>query len=203
MKKKNNMKRVAFWLVFFLIIFVIFLIAKSGLVYKNDRRTDSVLPTKSVTIPKTSIYSAMNITSTAFANQQPIPGKYTCQGNNVNPPLQFGDVPDQAKSLVLIMDDPDAPMGTWVHWTIFNMEPRTLGIEENTKPTSGTEAMTSFGKPGYGGPCPPSGTHHYHFKLYALDTKLDLMPTADKKAIESAMQGHIIVQAELVGLFSK
>lgn len=145
----------------------------------------------------------MRIVSSAFEHNQKIPAKYTCVGDSINPPLQFLDTPKDAKSLVLIIDDPDAPNGTWVHWVVFNMESNTLGIEENKRPTSGVEAMTSFGKPGYGAPCPPSGTHRYFFKLYALSSTLDLTATADKKIVEEAMQGHIIAQAELVGLFSK
>lgn len=145
----------------------------------------------------------MRLISTAFGHQQPIPAAYTCNGDNVNPPLQFLDVPDNAKSLVLIVDDPDAGAGTWVHWLVFNIEPRTLGVEEDNKVSSGTEGMTSFGRRGYGGPCPPSGTHRYFFKLYALDTLLDLPETADKKTVEQAMQGHILDQAELIGLYSQ
>ena len=145
----------------------------------------------------------MKISSTAFANNQQIQAKYTCTGDNVNPPLEFSDIPAQAKSLVLIVDDPDAPSGTWVHWTIFNMSPSLTHIAENTKPESGIEATTSFGKQSYGGPCPPSGNHRYFFKLYALDTTLPLDKTADKKAIEQAMQGHIVDEAQLIGLYSK
>jgi hypothetical protein len=153
----------------------------------------------------------MKITSSAFEHQQNIPDKYTCKGEDVNPPLQFVDVPQDAKSLVLIVDDPDAPAGThstgsgpsaWVHWVIFNIVPSVGGIGENSKP-DGIEGMTSFGKSGYGGPCPPSGTHRYFFKLYALDSVLSLDQKVDKKAVEEAMNGHIIEQAELIGLFSK
>ena len=145
----------------------------------------------------------MKILSSAFEHNQKIPAKYTCVGAGVNPPLQFLEVPKEAKSLALIVDDPDAPNGDWVHWVVFNMEPQTLGIEENRKPTNGVESMTSFGKPGFGAPCPPSGTHRYFFKLYALDKMLDLIAIVDKKEVEDAMQGHILEQAELIGLFSK
>src|SRR5260370_33348157 len=120
------------------------------------------------------IKKSMNISSPAFANNQPIPDKYTCTGDNINPPLEFSHIPAQAKSLVLMVDDPDAPSGLWVHWTIFNMPPSITHIAENTKPETGTEGITSFGKPGYGAPCPPLGTHRYFFKLYALDTTLTL-----------------------------
>lgn len=145
----------------------------------------------------------MKLASSAFEHQQQIPDKYTCKGANVNPPLQFLEVPEQAKSLVLILDDPDAPVGLWVHWVVFNMDPQTLGIEEDRKPSHGIQGMTSFGNTHYGGPCPPSGTHRYFFKLYALDTLLNLTESADKEAVEKAMQGHILDQAELIGLYSK
>lgn len=151
----------------------------------------------------------MKIISSAFQNNAKIPSKYTCDGQNVNPPLSFLDIPENAKSLVLIVDDPDAPGGTasnaagaWVHWTVFNISPKSTGITENSFPEDGIEGMTNFGKEGYGGPCPPSGTHHYFFKLYALDEKLNLSDT-DKAAIEKAMQGHIIEKAELIGLYCR
>lgn len=145
----------------------------------------------------------MKLISSAFENQQKIPDKYTCRGFNVNPPLQFLEVPENAQSIALIVDDPDAPAGTWVHWVVVNLEPRTLGIEEDRKPSTGIEGLNSFGNRNYGGPCPPSGTHRYFFKLYALDTLLDVTETADKQAVETAMQGHILDQAELMGVYSK
>ena len=144
----------------------------------------------------------MKLISSAFENQQPISTKYTCQGENVNPPLQFIDIPQNAKSLVLIVDDPDAPAGTWIHWLIFNIPATVSAIAENSKP-QGMEGITSFEKNEYGGPCPPSGTHRYFFRLYALDTLLNLPQAVDRKAVEEAMQGHILDQAELVGLVSK
>ena len=144
----------------------------------------------------------MKLVSSAFEHNQKIPAKYTCMGEGVNPPLKFVDVPENAKSLVLIVDDPDAPMGTWVHWVVFNIDPKIKEFSENSKP-DGVEAVTSFGRTGYGGPCPPSGTHRYFFKLYALDTTLNLLENADKKRVEDAMHVHIIDQAELVGLFSR
>ncbi|MBI5754042.1 YbhB/YbcL family Raf kinase inhibitor-like protein [Candidatus Peregrinibacteria bacterium] len=144
----------------------------------------------------------MKITSTAFANNGNIPSKYTCDGANINPPLSFSEIPAAAKSLALISDDPDAPMGTWVHWTIWNIDPKTGSIAENSKP-AGIEGTTSFGNTGYGGPCPPSGVHHYHFKLYALDTKLNLPISAKKTDLEKAMQKHILAQADLIGLYTR
>lgn len=145
----------------------------------------------------------MKISSPAFENNANIPSKYTCDGENTNPPLEFSDVPAEAKSLVLIVDDPDAPAGDWVHWTVWDIEPDTKLINENSIPPGATKGMTDFGKPGYGGPCPPSGTHHYQFKLYALDINLDLESNARKTDIEKAMAEHILDQAELIGLYTR
>ena len=145
---------------------------------------------------------SMLITSPSFAHNAMIPPKYTCQGEDINPPLEIDNIPSNTKSLVLIMDDPDAPMGTWVHWTVWNIPPDTKTIGENTKP-QGMEGITSFGKPGYGGPCPPSGTHRYFFKLYALDTNLDLSLATKKEELEKTMKGHILDKAELIGLYKK
>lgn len=152
----------------------------------------------------------MKIKSPAFQHNQPMPAKYTCDGKNVNPPLTFSEIPQEAKSLVLIVDDPDAPMGTWVHWTVWNINPEITGIEENSIPTGAVEGITSFGKPGYGGPCPPasqrgepSGTHRYFLKLYAVDTNLQLDPKTTKDELEKSIEGHILVRAELVGLYHR
>ena len=109
----------------------------------------------------------MQISSPEFTNNQKIPSKFTCNGVNYNPLLIFSGVPREARSLVLIVDDPDAPVGTWVHWVVYNISPSVKEVKEKSVPQGGIEAVTSFGKPGYGGPCPPSGTHRYFFKLYA------------------------------------
>lgn len=143
----------------------------------------------------------MKITSSAFSHNQKLPAKYTCDGININPPLTISDIPEVAKSLVLIHDDPDAPMGAWVHWTLWNVNPATLEISENNVPNGAVEGMTSFRKTGYGGACPPSGTHRYFFKIYALDTTLNLSSSAKSSDIESAMEGHILAKAELIGLY--
>ena len=145
----------------------------------------------------------MKITSSAFENNSPIPPKYTCDGNDFSPPLQFSEVPTEAKSLVLICDDPDAPGQTWVHWTIWNIDPKTTQIEEGTVPSGIVQGLTSFGQVGYGGPCPPSGTHRYFFKLYALDNKLNIPYQAGKEDLEKVMVGRIIAQAEIIGTYSK
>ena len=129
-----------------------------------------------------------------------IPSKYTCDGYNVNPPLNIRGILEGTKSLVLIVDDPDAPIGTWVHWVVWNIPPKGE-IGEDSVP--GTEGLNDFRKHSYGGPCPPSGTHRYFFKVYALDTKLDLKRNSRKRDVERAMKGHILAQGQLVGLYSR
>ena len=140
------------------------------------------------------------ITSPAFENEGVIPSKYTCDGENVNPRLNIDGLPEGTESLVLIVDDPDAPMGTWDHWTVWNIPPSER-IEEDSVP--GTEGLNDFGKHSYGGPCPPSGTHRYFFKVYALDTKLNLNGSSRKKDVEKAMKGHILAKGELIGLYKR
>ena len=147
--------------------------------------------------------SNIKIISTVFQYNKKILSKYTCDGENVNPPFEFIDVPNNAKSLALIVDDPDAPSKVWVHWVVYNINPKTARVDENSIPQGGIEGITDFGKPGYGGPCPPSGNHRYFFKLYALDITLDLSPNATKQIVEQKMQGHIIDKAELIGLYSR
>ena len=145
----------------------------------------------------------MKITSSAFDQNKSIPSVYTCDGENTNPALTFSDVPENAKSLVLIMDDPDAPSGTFVHWVVYNIDPKTKKVDQNSVPKDGIQALTSGRDQKYLGPCPPSGQHRYFFKLYALDTLLSISETADKKAILSKMENHVIVSAELVGLYKR
>jgi len=145
----------------------------------------------------------MKLTSPAFENNQSIPSKYTCDGEDINPPLQISGAPEGTKSLVLIVDDPDAPLGIWDHWLVWNISSSTPGIEENSLPEGSVQGMNSFGKQPYGGPCPPSGTHHYHFKLYALNTELSLDPSSKKEDLEEAMKGAILAQTELIGLYQR
>jgi Raf kinase inhibitor-like YbhB/YbcL family protein len=148
--------------------------------------------------------SNMQLTSEAFGHNQEIPGKYTCDGDNISPPLTISGVSERAKSLVLIVDDPDAPAGDWVHWTVWNIPVNTIELPENGPlPARATEGVTDFGKPGYGGPCPPSGTHRYFFKLYSIGGDLYLDETATKKDIEAAMEDLIIEKAELIGLYQR
>ena len=142
----------------------------------------------------------LKITSPAFGHNEKIPSKYTCDGDNVNPPLEIEGIPESAKSLVLIVDDPDAPAGNWDHWIVWNI-PLVQDIEEDSIP--GEQGMNDFKRQSWGGPCPPSGTHRYFFKLYALDTKLSLERTSVKKDVESAMQEHILSKGELIGLYER
>jgi hypothetical protein len=143
----------------------------------------------------------MKITSSVFEHQGNIPKQYTCDGEDISPPLSFINIPAGTRSLALIVDDPDAPAKTWVHWVVFNIPPETDEITQNTIPVKAQEGITDFQNIGYGGPCPPSGTHRYFFKLYALDTILQLDSGASKEEVLSAMRGHILQQAELVGLY--
>ncbi len=147
--------------------------------------------------------ATLKIASPAFAHNEFIPLKYTCDGANVSPPLGIGNVPTLAKSLALIVDDPDAPAGTWVHWVVWNISPTTKEIGENTAPEGASQGMTDFRKQRYDGPCPPSGVHRYFFKLYALDSLLALGPNVDKGVLERAMKGHILAQTELIGLYKR
>lgn len=147
--------------------------------------------------------TAMKLTSTAFEPDGAIPSKYTCDDRNVSPPLQIGEVPPAAKSFALIVDDPDAPAGDWVHWVLWNIDPKTTDIGEGAVPAGAVQGRTDFGDNRWGGPCPPSGVHRYQFKLYALDTVLDLPAATTKKELEKAMNGHTIGKSTLVGTYRR
>ncbi|MCQ9207413.1 MAG: YbhB/YbcL family Raf kinase inhibitor-like protein [Omnitrophica bacterium] len=142
----------------------------------------------------------MKITSPQFGNNDFIPKKYTCQGDDINPPLAISGAPRETKSFALIVDDPDAPGRTWVHWVVFDI-PFISEIPENSIP--GKQGINDFGKRNYGGPCPPSGMHRYFFKLYALKSMLNIREGTNKRELENAMQGHILEEVELVGLYEK
>jgi Raf kinase inhibitor-like YbhB/YbcL family protein len=142
----------------------------------------------------------LTVTSPAFENSKNIPSKYTCDGNDVNPPLNIEGIPKEAKSMVLIVEDPDAPMGLWIHWVVWNIPP-TSTIKENSAP--GTQGLNTSGKRAYGGPCPPSGTHRYFFRVYALDTVLDLGSNSEKENVEEAIQGHALAKGEIIGLYRR
>jgi Raf kinase inhibitor-like YbhB/YbcL family protein len=143
----------------------------------------------------------MKLTSTAFGHEGWIPRKYTCQGQDISPELTLEGVPEATKSLVLIVDDPDAPGGTFDHWVAYDIPPESILFEEGATP--GTAGGNDFGRTGWAGPCPPSGTHRYIFKVYALDDRLDLPEGLGKDDVEEAMKGRVIEQAELVGLYKK
>lgn len=143
----------------------------------------------------------LKITSPVFGHNHNIPLKYTAQGENISPPLNIQNIPPKTKSLVLIVDDPDAPVGTWIHWLVWNIPPSTTTIEENS--IQGIEGINSFKQNSYRGPDPPSGTHRYFFKIFALDTELSLKKSSKKQDVEEAMKKHILVKAELIGLYAK
>jgi hypothetical protein len=150
----------------------------------------------------------MQITSVAFKDGEDIPQKYTCEGEDVSPPLKWSATPEETKTLTIICDDPDAPMGTWVHWVVFNIPGDIVGLPECIPPErkmdNGTiQGMNDFKKIGYGGPCPPSGTHRYFFKIYALDTELDLPFGVTKSHVMLSMEGHVLDEAHLMGTYRR
>jgi len=145
-------------------------------------------------------FKQLKVSSPAFQNKGMIPLKYSCDGINISPPLDIEHIPKEAKCLALIVDDPDAPVGTWVHWVVWNI-PITHHIKENE--VHGTEGINDFQQHHYGGPCPPSGTHRYFFKIYALDALLDLPANTRKLQLEKAMSEHIIAFGQLVGLYKR
>jgi len=153
--------------------------------------------------------AAMQITSPAFANAETIPDRFTCKGADVSPAVAWEGLPAGTISLALIFDDPDAPMGTWVHWIAYDIPAGRKGLPENVPGSrneiagGGLQGTNSWGRIGYGGPCPPSGTHRYYFRLYALDTMLGLQPGATKSQVAAALEGHVLGEAELMGRYSR
>src|SRR3990167_2674053 len=145
----------------------------------------------------------MKLVSEAFNQNQKIPSKYTCDGENINPPLSILGIPPETKSLSLVVNDPDAPGGDWVHWVVWNIDPSTTQIKEKEIPEGIIQGTNDFGKKNYGGPCPPMGTHKYQFSLYALDTTLDLPSSTSKSDFLKNIEGHVLDQTMLVGLYSK
>ena len=142
----------------------------------------------------------MKLTSPEFANNGFIPQKFTCEGEDINPPLVMESIPALTRRLALIIDDPDAPVGTFVHWVVYDI-PVVSRIEENSIP--GKQGINDFRRRNYGGPCPPSGTHRYFFKVYALDERLELAEGINKAGLEKAMEGHLLAKTELIGLYRK
>lgn len=144
----------------------------------------------------------MELASNAFQNKGVIPAAHSYRGGNLSPPLTISGVPDGTVKLALICDDPDAPGGMWVHWVVWNIDPKTTQIPQGSLPAEAILGSNSWGKSEWGGPAPPSGTHHYVFKLYALKESVSLKPGATSKALETAIKGKILAEAKLVGLFS-
>lgn len=184
---------------------ILLLLAAGGVIWlwASSQTSKSTTYQTEQTKPRGEETFNMKIQSSAFGEGQPIPKKYTCDGDGVNPPLNFSDIPSKTQSLALIVDDPDAPAGTWVHWLVWDMDPAVTSLAENSAPSGATQGKTSFGQNVYGGPCPPAGQHRYYFKLYALDTKLKLPSYSTVAELNSAMQGHIITQAELMGTYGR
>jgi len=145
----------------------------------------------------------VKLESSSFENNQNIPMTYSCDGDNINPPLEISGVPKNAKSLALIMDDPDAPGGTFTHWFMWNITTDTKEILEGDWPEGAEQGLNDRGELGYTGPCPPSGVHHYHFKLYALSKKLDILPSSTKEELEKEIENAFIAKSELVGIYSR
>ena len=145
-------------------------------------------------------YKKIDISSAAFKENGFIPRRYTCDGKNVNPALNFDHIPSGTSTLAIIVDDLDAPGGTWTHWLIWNI-PFTHHLKEDHAP--GTQGINDFGKNNYGGPCPPKGTHRYFFKVYALGCQLDILKNSNNEALEKAMAGHVLGFGELIGLYKR
>lgn len=144
----------------------------------------------------------MKITSSVFQEGGNIPSKFTCDGGDSSPPLRIAEIPSGAKTLALIVDDPDAPSGLFTHWIVWNISPQTNAIAEGSAP-QGVKGTNDFGKSGYGGPCPPSGTHRYYFKILALDRELNLPSGTKRNQLDAAMKGHVVAQGELMGRYAK
>ncbi|MNK99002.1 putative kinase inhibitor protein [compost metagenome] len=147
----------------------------------------------------------MDLRSPAFENGEPIPPRYTCEGENLSPPLAWSGVPEKARAMALVLDDPDAPAKVWVHWVLYNLPPDAGMLPEGTQGLKATarEGRNDFGDLGYGGPCPPRGTHRYRFRLFALDEHLDVGEGCSKSELLTAMEGHVLAEAELTGTYAK
>ncbi len=190
----NMIKTKIYYLIFFILIFSLI----GGLLFfklNSQKKLEQEIKNNSQT--------SMELLSSAFNNNDFIPQKYTCDGEDINPPLVIKEVPEGTKSLVLIVDDPDAPMKVWVHWLVWNIPPSVKEIKEGEKVEGAVEGLNDFGRNSYGGPCPPYGTHHYHFKLYALNKTINLPSSSGKKDLEKAISGSIIAKTELIGLYQR
>jgi len=187
-------------IIIIVIIAVILAIVLSiKLTYKNDIRLYNKIGSGEV--DEGEYLGKMKVSST-FSHNEMIPARYTADGDNINPSLDIEGIPEGTVSLVLIMDDPDAPVGTWDHWIVFNI-PVIGKIEEDSVPSGAVQGKNSWGRSDYGGPSPPSGTHRYFFKLYAIDKELELSEGASKSDVLDAIEGYILDQTELIGLYSR
>ncbi|MBJ6799820.1 YbhB/YbcL family Raf kinase inhibitor-like protein [Geomonas propionica] len=146
--------------------------------------------------------SQLKLVSSAFKQAGQIPSLYSCDGSDTSPPLAIDGIPKDAKSLALVMDDPDAPGGTWVHWVLWNIAPSTSQITQGTVPRGAQQGVNSWRRKSYGGPCPPSGQHRYYFRLYALSERLNLPSNSTRKELDLAMRGKVLAQAELLGVYA-
>jgi len=177
-------------------VFIYINLSKKNMEQNNKiKLSNNILPSN--------LISEINLTSEAFENNQAIPKQYSYKGKNINPPLLISNVPKGTKSLALIVDDPDAPVRIYVHWLVWNIPAETFKIEEGTLPQGSIQGLNDFQKNEYDGPYPPSGTHRYFFKLYALDFILNLDKNSKKSDLENIMKGHILAETSLVGLYSK
>lgn len=185
-----------------ILLLALVLIIIGGLVfYSLSREKKSAVISPAL---NTNSKNTMKIASLAFQNNENMPPKYSCDGENISPPLEISDIPARAKSLALVLHDPDAPLsGGFTHWVVWNINPSTKEIPEGSPPQNSVEGLNSSGRAGYTGPCPPSGVHHYEFRLYALDEKLNLDTSVNKDGVEKAMEGHILEQSLLVGLYKR
>jgi Raf kinase inhibitor-like YbhB/YbcL family protein len=190
-------------------ILIVALLFGAGLVLigcRSDASPTATIPPTTSQVETTG--TELILTSSAFSNGDPIPGVYTCDGQDISPPLSWEEPPSGTESFALIVDDPDAPGGTWVHWVLFNVPGETRSLAEEVSDDAelsdgGLHGENSWNRMGYGGPCPPSGTHRYFFKLYALDTRLDLEAGASKERLLDTMEGHILAQTELMGTYQR
>ena len=193
------MKAIFFIIVIFLIGVSFFLALNSSqeaVIIGENEESDKIINNQD------QIMDILKLTSASFEPGGNIPSRHTCDGEGINPTLNIEGVQEDAKSLVLIMDDPDAPSGTWDHWVKFNISTSTTEIKENEEP-EGVSGIGTSGNKEYFGPCPPDREHRYFFKLYSLDTELDLKEGATKKEVEKAMEDHILQQTELIGLYER
>lgn len=184
-----------------ILLFSIFFIIL-GIYFSTQTINNGTFP-PSTTINQVENIKTMRITSPVFKNNEKIPAKYTCDGENINPPLEISDIPENTVSLALIVDDPDAPRGLWSHWLVWNIDPATKEIAENSMPAGAMQGKTDSGRMSYSGPCPSRGTHHYFFSIYALNTKLNLLQDTNEAGLKKAIEDHILASGELIGLYNR